>query len=51
MKSQSKIYAEVEGSTDDNDYDIGSWKGCQLVDVCFVYTPGYGNACICVSWT
>lgn len=30
MKSQSKIYAEVEGSTDDNDYDIGAWNGDHL---------------------
>lgn len=43
MESQSKIYAKVEGSTNDYKYDIGSWKGCQLVDVGFGHTPGYGE--------
>lgn len=43
MELQSKIYVEVEGSTNNYDYDIGSWKGGQLVDVIFGYTPGYGK--------
>lgn len=43
MELQSKIYVEVEGSTDEYNYDIGSWKGGQLVGVNFGRTPGYGE--------
>lgn len=43
MELQSKIYVKVEGSTNNYDYDIGPWKGGQLVDVKFGYTPGYGK--------
>lgn len=43
MELQSKIYVKVEGSTNKYNHDIGSWKGGQLVDVRFGYTPGYGK--------
>ena len=43
MESQSKIYVKVNGSTNDDGYDIGLWKGGQLVCVKFGYTPGYGK--------
>ncbi len=35
MELQSKIYVKVEGSTNNNNYDVGPWVGGQLVDVKF----------------
>jgi hypothetical protein len=43
MISKSRIYCEVEGSIDNTNYDIGCWKGGQLIDVSFCYHEGYGK--------